>query len=285
MRNAKRVHGKKMSDEAAGVTVAAFYKFVDIGDPAILQRELRLFCAGRDLKGTILLAQEGINATISGPDAGIAAVVDRLHSDARFANLNVKYSNAASHPFQRFKVKIKREIVTFGVPGLRPSETTGHLVDPKDWNALISDPGVIVIDTRNDYEFGIGTFNGARNPRTRSFSEFRDYVAAELQDAPEKKIAMFCTGGIRCEKASAYLLAQGFTDVHQLSGGILKYLEEIPAAESLWRGECFVFDERVALEHGVRQGHHELCAQCGSPRRAGNSSGLCADCDPSLRSM
>ncbi|HVX35063.1 MAG TPA: rhodanese-related sulfurtransferase [Hyphomicrobium sp.] len=279
-------HGK-MIDQAVRVTVAAFYKFVDIDDPAAQQRELRAFCAERDIKGTILLAREGINATISGPDSDIAAVVNELRSDSRFANLTVKYSNAALHPFQRFKVKIKREIVTFGVPDVRPSATMGHLVEPKDWNALISDPDVLVIDTRNDYEVGIGTFEGARNPHTRAFSEFRDYVAAELQSAPEKKIAMFCTGGIRCEKASSYLLARGFKDVYQLSGGILKYLEEIPADESLWRGECFVFDERVALEHGVRQGHHELCGQCGQPRRASDEHGdirLCDDCNRSLQS-
>jgi UPF0176 protein len=275
----------KMIDQAARVTVAAFYKFVDIDDPATLQRELRAFCAERDIKGTILLAREGINATISGPETDIATVVNKLRSDLRFANLTVKYSNAALHPFQRFKVKIKREIVTFGVPDLRPSATTGQLVEPKDWNALISDPDVLVIDTRNDYEVSIGTFEGAQNPHTRSFSEFRDYVAAELQGTPEKKIAMFCTGGIRCEKASSYLLARGFKDVYQLSGGILKYLEEVPAEESLWRGECFVFDERVALEHGVRQGHHELCARCGQPRRASDEHSdnrLCADCSRSL---
>jgi len=274
-----------MTDQAARTTVAAFYKFVDIDDPAALQRALQSFCADRDVKGTILVAHEGINATISGPGADISAVVGELRSDPRFANLGIKYSHASAHPFQRFKVKVKREIVTFGVPGLHPSALTGHLVDPKDWNALISDPDVIVIDTRNDYEFGIGTFEGARNPRTRSFGEFRDYVSAELQGAPEKRIAMFCTGGIRCEKASSYLLAQGFTDVHQLSGGILKYLEEIPADESLWRGECFVFDERVALEHGVHQGHHELCARCGSPRRAGDEQSddhLCADCNGAI---
>ncbi|AGK59109.1 rhodanese [Hyphomicrobium denitrificans 1NES1] len=277
-----------MIDQAARVTVAAFYKFVDIDDPVTLQRELRLFCAERDIKGTILLAHEGINATISGPETDVAAVVSELRSDSRFASLTVKYSNAASHPFQRFKVKIKREIVTFGVPDLRPSAVTGHLVEPKDWNALISDPDVLVIDTRNDYEVGIGTFEGARNPRTRAFSEFRDYVAAELQGAPEKKIAMFCTGGIRCEKASSYLLARGFTDVYQLSGGILKYLEEIPSEQSLWRGECFVFDERVALEHGVHQGHHELCARCGQPRRADdaiNGDRLCVDCRRSTRAV
>ena len=280
------MHGETI-DQAAPVTVAAFYKFVDIDDPRALQRELRAFCAERDIKGTILLAHEGINATISGPDADIAALLNELRSDARFSNLVVKYSNAALHPFQRFKVKIKREIVTFGVPDVRPSAATGDLVDPKDWNALISDPDVLVIDTRNDYEVGIGTFEGAHNPRTRAFGEFRDYVAAELQSAPEKKIAMFCTGGIRCEKASAYLLAQGFTDVYQLSGGILKYLEEIPAEQSLWRGECFVFDERVALEHGVRQGHHELCARCGQPRRADdehNENRFCTDCSRLLQS-
>ncbi|MBN9281527.1 MAG: rhodanese-related sulfurtransferase [Hyphomicrobium denitrificans] len=276
-----------MIDQAARTTVAAFYKFVDIDDPAALQRELRAFCAERDVKGTILIAPEGINATISGPDADISAVIARLRSDARFATLGVKYSYAAAHPFKRFKVKVKREIVTFGVPGLRPSTLTGHLVEPKDWNALISDPDVVVIDTRNDYEFGIGTFEGARNPRTRSFSAFRDYISSELQSTPDKKIAMFCTGGIRCEKASSYLLAQGFTDVHQLSGGILKYLEEIPADESLWRGECFVFDERVALEHGVHRRHHELCARCGSPRRAGDAQSddhLCAACNGAIQS-
>jgi len=271
-----------MIDQAVRTTVAAFYKFVDIDDPTTLQLDLRSFCADRDVKGTILLAHEGINATISGPDADIAALVDKLRSDARFANLGIKYSYASSHPFKRLKVKIKREIVTFGVPDLRPSALTGHLVEPKDWNALISDPDVVVIDTRNDYEVGIGTFEGAHNPHTRSFSEFRDYVLTDLQSTPEKKIAMFCTGGIRCEKASSYLIAQGFTDVHQLHGGILRYLEEVPAEDSLWRGECFVFDERVALEHGVHQGHHELCVRCGSPRPIGDAkigSHLCAACD------
>ena len=263
----QRVHDT-MIDQAARTTVAAFYKFVDIDDPSALQRELRSFCADRDIKGTILLAHEGINATISGPDADIAAIVNELRSDGRFANLGVKYSYAASHPFQRFKVKVKREIVTFGVPGLRPSALTGHLVDPKDWNALISDPDVVVIDTRNDYEFGIGTFEGARNPRTRNFGEFRDYVSAELQGTPEKKIAMFCTGGIRCEKASSYLLAQGFTDVHQLSGGILRYLEEIPADESLWRGECFVFDKRVALDANLQETPTTICFACQHPLTA-----------------
>jgi UPF0176 protein len=283
------MNNDKHSDSAeriVRVTVAAFYKFVDIDDPETLQSELRKFCSARDIKGTILIASEGINATISGPDGDIAAVVDELRSDKRFANLAAKFSSAVAHPFQRFKVKIKPEIVTFGVPDVRPSAATGRLVEPKDWNALISDPDVLVIDTRNDYEVGIGTFEGARNPKTRSFGEFRDYVAAELAGSPRKKIAMFCTGGIRCEKASAYLLAQGFTNVHQLSGGILKYLEDIPADKSLWRGECFVFDERVALEHGVRQGRHTLCARCGAPRPidiSDSDKNICDDCNGSVR--
>jgi len=274
------MHGETM-DQTAPTLVAAFYKFVDIGGVETMQRELRDFCAERDIRGTILLAREGINATISGPPDDIEALVSKLRSDARFATLDVKFSRSPAHPFQRFKVKIKPEIVTFGGPDVSPSARTGHLVEPREWNALISDPDVLVVDTRNDYEVAIGTFERAVNPKTRSFGEFRAYVANELTSDPHRKIAMFCTGGIRCEKASAYLLAQGFTDIHQLSGGILKYLEEIPAGESLWRGECFVFDERVALEHGVRPGRHELCARCGAPRRKdepGSDIGLCADC-------
>jgi UPF0176 protein len=268
-------------DPLMRVKIAAFYKFVGIGDTEVLQHDLREFCAGRDVRGTILIAREGINATVSGPDDAIDALLDKLRADERFAGLPVKLSSAVGHPFQRLKVKIKPEIVTFGVPDLRPGDATGHLVDPKDWNALISDPDVIVVDTRNDYEVEIGTFEGARNPHTRTFGEFRDYVAADLASHPAKKIAMFCTGGIRCEKASAYLISQGFENVYQLSGGILNYLEHVAPEESLWRGECFVFDERVALEHGVRQGHHRLCSGCGRPIKLGDEESgesLCVAC-------
>ncbi|HVZ03331.1 rhodanese-related sulfurtransferase [Hyphomicrobium sp.] len=252
---------------ATSVKIAAFYKFVQIDDLHALRDELGAFCANRSLRGTILLAHEGINATVSGTTDGIDALIDMLRSDSRFADLPVKFSHASTHPFRRLKVKVKPEIVTFGVPALRPSEATGHRVDPANWNALISDPDVLVIDTRNDYEVEIGTFERAQNPKTRTFGEFRDYVASELSGNPEKKIAMFCTGGIRCEKASAYLVSQGFTNVHQLNGGILNYLERVSAEQSLWRGECFVFDERVALEHGVTPGRHDLCGKCGRPCR------------------
>jgi UPF0176 protein len=263
-------------------TVAAFYKFVAIEDLAVLQRDLREVCAARAIKGTILLAAEGINATVSGSADAVAALVDLLRADSRFIDLAVKLSQSDDHPFERLKVKIKPEIVTFGVPEVRPSITTGNLVEPEAWNALISEPDVLLIDTRNDYEVAVGTFAGALNPETRAFGEFPDYVARELAGEKKRKIAMFCTGGIRCEKASAWLKAEGFTNVHQLSGGILKYLERVPPAESFWRGECFVFDARVALEHGVRQGRHGLCSECGYPVLLATddpeSPPLCASC-------
>jgi UPF0176 protein len=271
----------EQADVAMRVKIAAFYKFVDIEDPAALQDRLRQICQRLGVRGTILIAREGINATVSAAEADVDALIEELRSDVRFTDLQVKFSASADHPFQRLKIKIKPEIVTFGVPSVRPSDATGHLIAPENWNALISEPGVLLIDTRNDYEVEIGTFEGARNPRTRSFGEFRDYVAAELAGDPSRKIAMFCTGGIRCEKASAYLIAQGFANVHQLNGGILNYLEKIPSQQSLWRGECFVFDERVALEHGVRQGQHRLCDECGRPcPPAGDTAeeNLCANC-------
>lgn len=262
------------------VKVAAFYKFVSIDDPSALQTSLREVCAAQEIKGTILVASEGINGTVSGASDAIDTLLAAVRADARFSDLVVKFSETAEHPFQRLKVKIKREIVTFGVPGTEPAALTGELVEPEDWNALISDPDVIVIDTRNDYEFDVGTFKGARNPQTRSFTEFPDYVRRTLSDNRSQKIAMFCTGGIRCEKASSYMLQEGFTNVYQLRGGILRYLEQIAPDESLWRGECFVFDERVALEHGVRPGQYRLCAQCGFPikRASEENSDLCGRC-------
>ncbi|HEY8127396.1 MAG TPA: rhodanese-related sulfurtransferase [Hyphomicrobium sp.] len=263
------------------VKVAAFYKFVSIDDPGALQGELRQVCLTHDIKGTILVASEGINATVSGAEKAVDSLIRTIVSDARFSGLEVKYSEAAEHPFQRLKVKIKREIVTFGVPDAKPSVATGTSIEPGDWNALISDPDVLVIDTRNDYEVQVGTFEGAHNPETRAFNEFPDYVRRMLGDDRQRKIAMFCTGGIRCEKASAFLLREGFSNVYQLNGGILRYLEQVAPEESLWRGECFVFDERVALEHGVRQGHHALCARCGFPIRRGEGERadlLCVTC-------
>lgn len=234
---------------------------------------LRDVCAVRAIKGTILIASEGINGTVAGAADDIEALLSRIKSDGHFSDLVVKFSEAAEPPFQRLKVKIKREIVTFGVPEAEPARATGVLVEPEDWNSLISDPDVIVIDTRNDYEVEIGTFEGARNPETRAFNEFPEYVRRVLSTDRSKKIAMFCTGGIRCEKASAYMLREGFNNVYQLHGGILRYLERIAPEESLWRGECFVFDERVALEHGVRQGQHVLCSQCGFPIKRDSEAG------------
>jgi UPF0176 protein len=262
------------------VKVAAFYKFVAIDDPAVLQQDLREICRANGIRGTILIASEGVNATVSGDERGLPALLGALDADRRFSNLQIKYSETAAHPFQRLKVKIKREIVTFGRQAAQPAVATGVRVEPEDWNALIADPDVLVIDTRNDYEVEVGTFEGARNPKTRSFGEFPDFVRRELPGDRQRKIAMFCTGGIRCEKASAYLLGEGFTNVYQLDGGILNYIERIAPAESLWRGECFVFDERVALEHGVRQGHHRLCGQCGHPVWLADAavSMLCASC-------
>jgi UPF0176 protein len=270
----------KMDVNGVAIKVAAFYKFVSIDDPAKLQAAFRDVCVAEGIKGTILIAGEGINGTVSGAGDAIDALISGIRADARFADLAVKLSEAAEHPFQRLKVKIKREIVTFGVPEAQPQIATGRLVDPEDWNTLISDPDVVVIDTRNDYEVAVGTFEGACNPETRAFNEFPDYVRRALASDRSKKIAMFCTGGIRCEKASAYLLREGFNNVYQLNGGILRYLERIAPEDSLWRGECFVFDERVALEHGVRPGQYALCSKCGFPikRETEDADGLCEWC-------
>ena len=260
--------------------VAAFYKFVAIDNSAGLQADLREFCAARAIKGTILIAREGINATLSGAESDVRAFIDVLGADARFSDLAVKFSPAGRHPFQRLKVKVKPEFY-LRIGETRPSASTAHAVELEDWNALISDPDVVVVDTRNDYEVEVGTFKGARNPHTRSFREFPNFVARELAGNRQKKIALFCTGGIRCEKASAYLLSEGFENVYQLNGGILRYLERVAPADSLWRGECFVFDERVALDHGVRQGRHGLCQRCGHPVLLADEkcdATLCASC-------
>ena len=247
------------------LVVATFYKFVSLPDCADLRSRLLQFCQSYNLRGTILLAQEGINGTIAGSREAIDAVLAYLRSDQRLADLEHRESPAAELPFDRLKVKVKSEIVTLGLPEVDPSRQVGTYVDPKDWNALITDPNVIVVDTRNAYEISVGTFQGAQNPQTGSFREFPGYVQQNLASAQSKKIAMFCTGGIRCEKASAYLLSQGFPQVYHLKGGILKYLEEVPAEASLWQGECFVFDQRVAIQHGLEAGTHKMCFSCGHP--------------------
>jgi UPF0176 protein len=230
------------------IAVAAFYKFVTIEDGPVLRERLLASMAARELKGTILLAQEGINGTISATPAAMAAFLSELRSDLRFADLVTKDAVTDGHPFKRLKVKLKREIITLGVPEADPSKRVGAYVKPQDWNTLISDPSVFVLDTRNAYEIEAGTFRGAADPGTRRFGEFPVYVREKLDPAKHTKVAMFCTGGIRCEKASAYLLSQGFPEVYHLEGGILNYLAKVPSTDSLFGGACFVFDERVAVE-------------------------------------
>ncbi|NJO40653.1 MAG: rhodanese-related sulfurtransferase [Cyanobacteria bacterium CRU_2_1] len=247
------------------LVVATFYKFVQFPDFAEKQTALLSYCQAHNVRGTILLAAEGINGTIAASRHAIEAVFTYLHSDPRLADLEYKESYTDSFPFDRMKVRLKKEIVTLGVSDVNPSDRVGTYISPQDWNALISDPNVIVIDTRNNYEVDIGTFKGAQNPQTRSFRQFPDYIHHNLDPTQHKKVALFCTGGIRCEKASSFMLAQGFQEVYHLKGGILKYLEEIPPEESLWQGECFVFDHRVAVQHGLEPGTYEMCRRCGHP--------------------
>ncbi|MBW4663277.1 MAG: rhodanese-related sulfurtransferase [Chroococcus sp. CMT-3BRIN-NPC107] len=246
--------------------VASFYKFVNLPDFAAKQQPLLSCCQNQEVKGSILLAAEGINGTIASvSQKSIDTVISFLRSDLRLADLEYKLSSAETPPFERMKVRLKREIVTLGLPEIDPNQQVGTYVSPAEWNALINDPEVTVIDTRNDYEVDIGTFKGAQNPNTSSFNQFPDYVEQNLDPTKHKKVALFCTGGIRCEKASSLLLSQGFEEVYHLKGGILKYLAEVPADESLWQGECFVFDERVALKHGLQPGTYQLCRSCGNP--------------------
>lgn len=247
------------------IVVAALYKFVRLPDYQQLAPRLKEFCDQQDIKGTLLLAEEGINGTVSGARAAIDALVAFLTADERFAGLSYKESFYQDKPFYRMKVKLKKEIVTMGVEGIDPQKIVGTYVKPQDWNALISDPDVVLIDTRNDYEFNIGTFAGAINPVTETFRQFPAYVAENLDPGKHKKVAMFCTGGIRCEKSTAYLKEQGFDEVYHLEGGILKYLEEVPEEESLWRGECFVFDNRVAVNHKLEKGIYDQCHGCRHP--------------------
>ena len=252
---------------------AAFYKFVDLPDYAERKPALLAFCESRQVKGLILLAREGINSTIAGAPDDVHAVLAYLRADPLLADLQHKESFADKAPFYRMKVRLKKEIVTMHVDGISPTHMAGTYVKPQDWNALIADPEVVVVDTRNDYEVEIGTFSGAINPRIKTFAELPQWVqqSEQLQAHAGKKpkVAMFCTGGIRCEKSTAYMRAQGFDEVYHLEGGILKYLENIPPADSLWQGECFVFDERVSVGHGLVPGHHGLCRACRQPLEDG----------------
>ena len=233
--------------------VAAFYKFVRLADYTALRAPLLNVCVAQGVIGSILLAQEGINATIAGSRAGVAAVLEFLRADLRLADLQCKESSAREPPFGRMKVRLKTEIVTLGVQGVDPTRAVGEYIPASQWNSLLRDDDVLVLDARNVYETALGTFDRAVDPRIATFRQFPDYVHRMLDPSAHKKVAMYCTGGIRCEKASAYLLDVGFKDVYHLQGGILKYLEQIPAQESLWRGSCFVFDERVALAQGLTE--------------------------------
>ena len=255
----------------APVLVAAFYRFADLQGLEPLQQELLAVAAAGEVRGTILLAQEGVNGTVAGPEAGVQAVLARLRQWPGLERLQARFSQAPRQAFHRLKVRRKREIVTMGVPAVTPylaSEVGAH-VPPVAWDALIRDPHTLVIDTRNRYEVAIGSFAGAIDPGTESFREFPAWVERELRplvaERQPRAIAMFCTGGIRCEKATAYLQQQGFEGVHHLEGGILRYLEEVPEQGSSWRGECFVFDQRVAVNHRLEPGEHSLCHACGLP--------------------
>ena len=235
--------------------IAALYCFAPFEDPAAVRAELRPHCENGGVHGTLLFAPEGINGTISGTDAAIDAVVAHIRSLPGCERLSVKYAHTEEHPFERLKLRLKREIVTLGVPGLDPASNAGTRVAPAEWNALVDDPDTVLIDTRNAYEVAIGSFAGAIDPGTRSFGEFPGWWRDHAAEFAGKRIAMFCTGGIRCEKSTAFLKAQGVSDVFHLDGGILAYLEQVPAEESRWQGECFVFDERVSVAHGLDQGH------------------------------
>lgn len=248
--------------------VAALYKFVRMDHLPEKRAALQALCEAQEIRGTLLLAPEGINGTIAGPDQGIAAVLAALRALPGLGELAPKYSRAVSQPFYRMKVRLKREIVTMGQPDVDPNLIVGTYVKPQDWNALISDPDVLVLDTRNDYEVEIGTFERAVDPHTQSFRQFPDFVEGLKKQGKTPKVAMFCTGGIRCEKASAYMKSQGFPEVFHLEGGILKYLETVPEDESLWNGDCFVFDQRVSVRHGLCEGDYDLCHACRRPLAA-----------------
>ncbi len=254
-----------MAHSNSVITVCALYKFVRLNNFEQLRKPLQQCLDKHQVRGTLLLAEEGINGTIAGAADGIEAVLAWLNTDARLTDIETKRSNTQAMPFKRAKIKLKKEIVTMGVQGIDPLRVVGTYVAPNDWNALISDPEVTVIDCRNQYEYEVGSFTNAINPATTNFRQFPEYAAKSLDKDQHKKVALFCTGGIRCEKSTAYLKEQGFDEVYHLKGGILKYLENVDEAESLWEGECFVFDERVTVDHGLQKGSYDQCHACRMP--------------------
>lgn len=258
------------------ICVAALYRFTPFERCAEIRSALAKLCCTQGVKGTLLVAREGLNGTIAGSAAAVAAVLAGIRELPGCADLEVKFSPAAAMPFHRMKVRLKREIVTMGQPDIDPLAGVGHYVAPEDWNALIADPGTIVIDTRNDYEVAVGTFAGAIDPQTATFRDFPAWFRAErerlLGDGAPPRVAMFCTGGIRCEKSTAFLKSEGVEDVYHLRGGILKYLEVVPPEQSMWQGECFVFDQRVAVGHGLAPGSYELCHACRRPVSAADTA-------------
>ena len=247
------------------LTICALYKFTRLDDFEKIQSSLKIFLDSLNIKGTLLLAREGVNGTIAGDNVCIMKSLDYLQKDERLSGLEYKLSYSEKPPFKRLKVKLKKEIVTLGVSDIDPTHSSGTYVKPADWNELINDPDVVLIDTRNNYEFEIGSFKGSINPNTETFREFPAYTKNNLEKYRDKKIAMFCTGGIRCEKSTAYLKSEGFENVFHLQGGILKYLEEVKEDESLWEGECFVFDDRVAVKHNLELGKYDQCHACRFP--------------------
>ena len=257
------ISGKKLTD--SDVKVAAFYKFAPLNDIEALQEEIRRVCVDAGLLGTILLATEGINGTIAGSEDGVADLFRHLHEYPGLEDLDKKVSFCDRNPFYRMKVRLKKEIVTLGVDGIDPRQDVGEYIAPERWNDLISQPNVRLIDTRNDYEVGLGTFAGAENPGTQSFRDFPGWVEQHLPTDKNQPVAMFCTGGIRCEKSTAFLKKQGYKNVYHLEGGILNYLEKVPADESMWQGDCFVFDNRVTVDHDLAEGRYKLCPACRMP--------------------
>jgi len=249
----------------SNIVICALYKFVRLENFSELKEPLQEKMLDLEIRGTLLLADEGINGTVSGTRESINSLLEYLNADERLNGIVHKESFTAEQPFNRTKVKLKKEIVTMGIQGIDPKKVVGTYIKPEDWNELISDPDVTLIDTRNDYEYQVGTFKNAVNPNTETFREFPDYVAQNLDKKIHKKVAMFCTGGIRCEKSTAYMLEQGFEEVYHLQGGVLKYLEKVPAENSLWEGECFVFDERVTVDHELQPGTYKQCHACRLP--------------------
>jgi UPF0176 protein len=274
--------GSAKAKNDAPYDVVALYAFTPIADPSALQAELREFAPAEQLCGTLIIAAEGFNGTLAGPRIGLDRLVTRLKALlAPGREAEIKFSQAAKRPFWKLKIKVKREIVTLGLDGIDPSNNAGTYVKPKNWNALIADPNTVVIDTRNSYEIAVGTFENAIDPETRLFSQFPRWVEANRDTLKGKRLAMFCTGGIRCEKATALMKAEGFDDVHHLQGGILRYLEEVSQEQSLWNGDCVVFDKRVVLQHGLAQGPSINCPICDTPIAAttiDKNKPHCPDC-------